>query len=99
MPKDYKYYRLTKEDECHNRFQYHDGLNIDTNEFNPTGSCQSGGLYFFSKYQLIHWQSYTTCSIKWCREVHIPADAKDASEVLPCVNPKVTRWLTQKYYI
>lgn len=30
---------------CHN-FLYKEGLNVDTLEFNPSGYCQSGGLYF-----------------------------------------------------
>ena len=45
--KDQKFVKLTNENECHNNFQYKDGLNVDTIKFNPTGLCQPGGLYFY----------------------------------------------------
>jgi len=44
-----KYYKLLNKTENHYDFQYHDGLNVDTNKFNPTGTCTKGGLYFLMK--------------------------------------------------
>ena len=41
-----KYYKITNKEENHNGFQYKDGLNIDTIEFDPNGSCRPGGLYY-----------------------------------------------------
>jgi hypothetical protein len=52
------FYRITNYGENHNGFQYKTGVNVDTIPFNPTGKCTRSGLYFFSKYQLVHWDSY-----------------------------------------
>ena len=38
--------RLTNEHENHYDFQYQDGWNEDHLDFNPSNSCQAGGLYF-----------------------------------------------------
>jgi hypothetical protein len=70
-----KCYKLTNELENHNGFQYKTGLNIDINEFNPSGECNKGGLYFFRADQLVYYKSFTTY-IKWIREVTFPEDAK-----------------------
>ena len=43
------YYKITNKNECHHKFQYKDGLNIDTNEFQEEGSCVPNGLYFSDK--------------------------------------------------
>lgn len=64
-------------DGCSKRgFQYNLGLNIDNLEFNPSGQCRSGGLY------------YTTVSqgYKWINRgnivaiIRIPDDAKVYNE-------------------
>ena len=68
LPTDTTYYRLTNEAELHNEFQYKNGLNIDTNKFDPSGSCSSGGLYFFSTEQLAMWKLYSIGS-KWIRQI------------------------------
>lgn len=39
-----KLYKLTNETEIHNGFKYQDGLNIDTETFNPFGECSKGRL-------------------------------------------------------
>jgi len=43
----------------HHGFRYEVGLNIDTQTFNPTGSCSKGGLYFCgeSNYHL-YWNQF-----------------------------------------
>jgi len=41
-----KFYKFTNKQENHNGLQYHDGLNIDLLSFNPSGDCESGGIYF-----------------------------------------------------
>jgi len=49
MCNDYKYkifFKLTKYENISKGFEYKPGLNVDTNEFNPTGCCSGGGLYF-----------------------------------------------------
>ena len=72
------YYRLTNEDECHNGFQYRDGLNVDTVPFDPSGTCRPGGLYFFSRVQLGRLIDYIPENFipYWISEVTFPPDAK-----------------------
>jgi hypothetical protein len=71
-----KCYKLTNESENHYGFQYKTGLNVDNNEFNPSGECSKGGLYFFKEDQLIYYKSLVE-NIKWIREVvTFPKDAK-----------------------
>ena len=40
------YIKLTSKDGIHNGYQFKEGLNEDTMQFNPTGNCTSGGIYF-----------------------------------------------------
>ena len=64
--------RFTNSSENHNGFQYKDGLNVDTEKFNPRGSCTGGGLYFCEGDQFTnHYQNHT-----YLRFVTIPSDAK-----------------------
>ncbi len=41
-----KFYKVTNSKEKHNGYQYQYGLNILDKEFEMTGSCVPGGLYF-----------------------------------------------------
>ena len=66
-----KYYKITNEEECHHGMQYQDGLNIDIKEFNPSGSCEPGGIYYSSE-DIFSFLSYGV----WIREVTIPEDAQ-----------------------
>jgi hypothetical protein len=66
-----RYWKITNEEECHNELQYKDGLNIDILPFNPSGDCQSGGIYFASK-DISH---FLNCG-PWIREVFLPKDAR-----------------------
>jgi len=70
-----RYYKLFNQFENHCGFQYHDGLNVDTNEFNPTGTCSKGGLYFFNEVQLLNYDMYTD-NVYFIRQVTIPTDAQ-----------------------
>ena len=40
------FWKITNEEENHHGFQYQDGLNVDTQEFQESGTCVKGGLYF-----------------------------------------------------
>ena len=40
------YYKLTNKSERHFGMKYNDGLNTDILDFNPSGNCQPGGIYF-----------------------------------------------------
>ena len=66
-----KFFKLTTESECHNGFQFKNGLNIDTVKFNPTGRCQAGGLYFTDYENISKWISYRNYIMYWIREVVI----------------------------
>jgi carbonic anhydrase len=70
--KDYKhlitnnsmiYFKLTKPTNKSMKFQYKKGLNVDTQEFKPSGCCSGGGLYFCELkdvYQFINFGKYLT---------------------------------------
>ena len=62
-----RFYKVLNEDECHNGFQYHDGLNVDSEPFNPSGNCEPGGIYF-AREDILAFLSYGV----WIREVTIP---------------------------
>jgi len=47
------YYKFLNNSMTHFGFTYELGLNVDTKEFNPSGTCEAGGLYF-SNYNYIH---------------------------------------------
>ena len=40
------FYKFLNDRKLHSGFQYKLGLNVDTIKFNPSGSCEPGGLYF-----------------------------------------------------
>lgn len=60
--KNKKLYRFLPIDMTRNGFTYKEGVNIDNLQFNPSGSCQSGGLYFFdenySKIKNYYYENY-----------------------------------------
>jgi hypothetical protein len=72
---DTKFYKLTNKLELHNGFQFVDGINIDTQEFNPSGQCSSGGLYFTELNKIAMWISYRGQTMKYIREVEILDDS------------------------
>ena len=52
------YYKITNETECHNGYQYVDGLNILDKIFEQNGSCVKGGLYFTTIDHIIKFLHY-----------------------------------------
>lgn len=66
-----KSYRFMNDDEIHVTFQYHDGLNIDTNPFSQDNTH---GLYFATEDYMMNYITFTRG--KYMREVIIPDDAK-----------------------
>ncbi len=64
-----RYYKLTNEEECHNKMQYKTGLNTDILPFDPSEACKAGGLYFFSESQLITYRNYIVFELCWIRQV------------------------------
>lgn len=66
------YVKILKANMKHNDFQYSEGLNIDTKKFNPTGTCQPGGLYFCKLQDMPRYLEYGVL----IADVEIPTDAK-----------------------
>jgi hypothetical protein len=65
------FYKILNEDEKHFSLKYQTGLNIDTEEFNPSGDCRPGGIYF-SREDILAFLSYGP----WIRKVILPEDAR-----------------------
>jgi len=63
-----KYYKILNEDECHHGMQYKNGLNTDVLPFNPSGSCEPGGIYFSDVENILEFAGYGP----WIREVTLP---------------------------
>jgi len=61
------FYKILNEEETHNGLKYHDGLNEDPLEFNPSGDCESGGIYF-AREDILAFLHYGP----WIRKVTIP---------------------------
>lgn len=69
-----RFYKLTNFYEYHNGFQFEDGINVDTVEFNPTKGCNLGGIYFTKYEDIGKWISYGSKEnliMYWAREVFI----------------------------
>jgi hypothetical protein len=68
------YLKVTNENECHNDYQYKDGLNVDSNPFNdnPNETCIKGRMYFTDLANLPEFASYGV----WVREIIVPDDAR-----------------------
>lgn len=67
---DQIFYKITNSNECHNGYQYKDGLNVLNGPFNPVGSCVAGGLYFTTIDHIFDFLSFG-CHL---REVTLPPD-------------------------
>ena len=52
-------YKLLSIDGVEKGFKYKVGLNVDTNEFNPSETCCKGGLYFFVGNQILYYKNFT----------------------------------------
>jgi len=85
-----KFYKILKEDESHNDLQYKTGLNIDPIPFNPSGSCQSGGMYYAQE-DILAFIEYGP----WIREVILCPDSNIYKD--PNHNPE--RWKTDKFVL
>lgn len=70
------YIKLTNECCSHNNFQYEEGLNTDTKEFDITGSCNETGLHFSDYNNLVKWLHYGNNNhMHYIWDVSIPDDA------------------------
>ena len=59
------FYKILRKDLTHNGFTFKEGINIDTNKFNPSGSCSEGGLYFTNYENIYDYLNYgaNVCSV------------------------------------
>jgi hypothetical protein len=90
-----EFYKMLNYNGKHKGFQYQEGLNIDTVPFNPSGSCQKGGLYFtlLEHIPLFLNYGYTVAKIE------IPDDALIYVDPEGC-KFKADRFIvTKQYYI
>jgi hypothetical protein len=64
------YFKIFNEKDCHHNFQYQNGFNTDTNNFeaDPDKTCCPGGLYFADGYNILGFLRYGN----FIREVEIP---------------------------
>ena len=69
---DKKFYKVLNDTLCHFDFTYTEGLNVDTQPFNPSSTCSKGGLYFCEEEHL-HLYLFSYGSI--CATVSIPDNA------------------------
>ena len=82
-----KFYKILNKLEKHHKLQFKTGLNIDPIPFNPSGSCEPGGLYF-SREDILAFIDYGL----WVREVRLPQDAQIYED--PSPSPK--KWKADK---
>mgnify|MGYP001599689045 CR=1 FL=1 len=54
------------------------GLNINTEEFNPSISCESNGIYYTDKENAVN---YLECSNMYIAKITIPDDAKICKDI------------------
>jgi hypothetical protein len=80
-------YKLLYADLCHHGFTYKEGLNVDTLPFNPSGSCEPGGLYYTKLELLPLW-----FDDRWpmIADVTLPDDARVYAEACG------TKWKADK---
>ena len=62
------YYKALNKDMKHYNMTYREGLNVDVLPFNPSGSCEEGGLYFSRE----HILRYLWTGGYWLAKVTIP---------------------------
>ena len=98
------YYKILKKNMNHNDFQYHEGLNVDTNEFNPTPNYD-GGLFFSDAEHIMLFCDYGDL----LAEVEIPEGEKIVQvydkykshsiilkNIKPLWNVDTFKWMTEQ---
>lgn len=83
------YYKVLNKHLKHNKFQYNLGLNVDSEKFNTTGSCEPGGLYFTTKEHICKFLQHGI----HIAEITIPEDAKVYQD------PLKDKWKADKIFI
>ncbi len=62
------YFKLTTYDNKSRKFQYKNGINVDTKKFNPEGCCSGGGLYFCKLEDLYQFKDFGN----WLTPIIVP---------------------------
>ncbi len=68
--------KLTNEEEIHGKINYKTGFNEDVLEFNPTGECSSGGMYFTTLLDIYMFMNINGTEMVYYREVVLDDDSK-----------------------
>ena len=68
--------KLTNGQRIHNGFEFKEGLNVDTIDFNPIDQCSPGGFYFCKYEDFGKWIYYREVKMDYMWDVKIPDDAK-----------------------
>ena len=74
--KNKKFVKLTSESCIHNGVKYKEGRIDDILDFDPTGSCKPGGLYFVEFDNFVHWMEYGGKKMVYLWDVEIPNDCE-----------------------
>lgn len=68
-----KFYKITNKNECHNDYQYTDGLNILPDTFIENKSCGKGGFYFADVKNILKFLDFGI----YLREITLPTTNPD----------------------
>ncbi len=82
------FYKITNGKECHNGFQYEDGLNILTDAFAESGSCCKGGFYFTDINHILKFLTYGV----YLRIVELPLTDPD----FKCIKDEQNKWRSNR---
>ena len=79
-----QYYKVLNAEECHNGFQYIEGLNVLRKPFNddPKASCVPGGLYFANANNISKFDGYGP----HVRQVTFPLEDPNFKVVADCAD-------------
>ena len=85
------WYKITNQTECHQDFQYQDGLNVLEEPFNddPKASCCPGGLYFTNAKNIFKFIEYGC----YLREITLPLTDPDFKMLK---DPEGDKWRANK---
>jgi hypothetical protein len=79
LHRDKKFVKLTNKKEDHNGFRYKTGLNENYIEFNPIVGCNTVGISFYKREEMVNWLSSTQTDYQvmvYYRDVLVPDYSK-----------------------
>lgn len=87
QPTPQKFYKVLQTDLVHHGFKYALGLNVDTQKFNPSGTCQPGGLYYTTAEHIPEFLSFGK----------LIAEVEPKGQIY--ADPEGKKWKTDKLYV